>query len=260
MPGYPSGGARAAWSCEPAGVVDVEGTGPLSCTVRPLSEGSAVLSVTVTLADGTELSDEAGHAVYAPAGEQTAGETARAAELSRSPVRLRPDIWSRGSIGAGEGLDVVGRCGAWYYVRPTGAYEFTDGLASPYAFIPGECVRIPVESIDVSGPSELSVGESGELTATVHPALATDGEVTWSVDGNAVLSEARGAEMEVTGVRKGVAGVEARAGGDFRPSVRQRHPHNPRPEGPDEIRGRVGVVRLHGGHLRGQQEGARVYH
>jgi len=64
-----------------------------------------------------------------------------------------------------------------------------------------ELVYNPVTSVTISGVSTLAIGEIRKLTATVAPADATNANVTWESDSDAVVVE----NGYVTGISAGTA-------------------------------------------------------
>lgn len=73
----------------------------------------------------------------------------------------------------------------------------------------GETTKPAVESVSISGPSSVKVGETISLTATVSPADAPQ-DVTWTSSNSSIASVSGGT---VTGVAAGPATITATAGG-----------------------------------------------
>ena len=68
---------------------------------------------------------------------------------------------------------------------------------------------VPVTDIGVTGPTEVYVGESITLTATIAPGNATNKNITWSIDDNttASLATSGGLTATLTGVKPGTVTI-----------------------------------------------------
>lgn len=69
------------------------------------------------------------------------------------------------------------------------------------------CTNVSVQSVSISGDTEISTSSSTTLTANIIPSNATNKEVSWSVNNNNVTLTPDGLTCTVTGVIEGTSSI-----------------------------------------------------
>ena len=175
-------------------------------TISAIREGFGRLKLSAVTSEGETLMDEANVSIYTPAAQDAAGRTTTATDVYRG---ADPIATHRGQAPSGQRLTVAGECGSYYYALFPDTLEFTDGQPdNHYGYLLKSRVNIPATKVRVT-PSfvDMAVSETGQFTAAVTPALATNRTVLWSIGDSSMATVNR--TGRVSAKKSGVTSVKA---------------------------------------------------
>ena len=198
--------SKVTWKMDDIATAIVSGDNKIA-TVYGIKEGMTTLRLKV-LTEAGELSDSSVISVYTAIDNVLGEVNASGCDFYRGATR---NSWIRSkNVQKGQGLNIIGSCGNYYYVELPEEYNFDDNRLARKAYVEKSKVYVPITEVMLSRKTvDLRVGESTSVQGEIVPSIASHKSISYSMPSKTMATVSDGGIVK--GLKEGYVKIEAKA-------------------------------------------------